>query len=189
MPTRHAASHRWDNGYILLLGGARSGKSSAAVELATASGRPVVFIATATAGDDDMAHRISRHQAERPSEWATVDAPLELTAAVATQPADTMLIVDCITLWVSNLLFAGRSESAITEAADQLSSVLADRGGPSVVVSNEVGLGVVPEYELGRQYRDALGRANAALAAGAHRSAILIAGRALALHDLDEVLS
>jgi adenosylcobinamide kinase / adenosylcobinamide-phosphate guanylyltransferase len=184
-----AASTRWDRGYVVLLGGARSGKSRAAVELAAASQRPVVFVATATSGDDDMATRIANHQAERPPEWATIEAPMAVAGAVAQATAESFVVVDCITLWASNLLLDGLDERAIAAAAGELAAVLAERSGPSVVVTNEVGLGLVPEYELGRAYRDALGRANVALVARARRSAFLIAGRALALHDLDEVLA
>lgn len=189
MSTHRSASHRWDRGYVFLLGGARSGKSSAAVELALASARPVVFIATATADDADMASRISRHRAERPAAWTTMEAATELNQAVSAAAPEAMVVVDCITLWVSNLLIAGTSETEITTAARLLGDTLADRAGPSVVVSNEVGLGVVPEYALGRQYRDSLGRANAELASSARRGAFLVAGRAIALRQLDDVLA
>jgi adenosylcobinamide kinase / adenosylcobinamide-phosphate guanylyltransferase len=184
-----APHHRWERGAILLLGGARSGKSRAAVDLALGSQREVVFVATATAGDDDMAARIARHRGERPAQWRTIEAPLDLAGAIAAAADDSMVIVDCVTLWVTNLLLADIDEFAIAERAAELADLLAGRAGPSVVVSNEVGLGVVPEYELGRRFRDALGRANIAFANRAVRSAMLIAGRALPLRSLDEALA
>jgi adenosylcobinamide kinase / adenosylcobinamide-phosphate guanylyltransferase len=189
MPLPKSATAQWDRGYVVLIGGARSGKSRAAVELAAASQRAVVFIATATAGDDDMASRIANHQAERPATWTTIEAPNAVADAVAMAPGESFVVVDCVTLWASNLLLGGIDEQGIAHAAVELADALAERDGPSVIVTNEVGLGLVPEYELGRAYRDALGRANVALVAQSRRSAFLIAGRAVALHDLDEVLA
>lgn len=100
---------RWDHGYALLLGGARSGKSALAGELALGSGRPVVVVATAQAGDADMARRIAAHRAERPDGWHTVEEPIELGTTVVAAPPGTLVVVDCLTLWVSNLLLGGES--------------------------------------------------------------------------------
>ena len=171
---------------ILLLGGARSGKSAAAVDVASASRLPVTFIATAEAGDDEMASRIARHREARPTSWATVDVPLELSAAVAAADPERFLIVDCLTLWVSNLLAAGRREDQVLAEGERLAALLRDRR--AVVVSNEVGLGIVPDNEVARQYRDVLGTVNAAFSAAAARSLLMVAGRALEMSRVELLL-
>jgi adenosyl cobinamide kinase/adenosyl cobinamide phosphate guanylyltransferase len=176
------------NRLLLLIGGARSGKSALAVQLASSSGAPVSYIATATAGDGDMAQRILRHQAERPAAWTTIEAPLEVARAVAALDRAGTVVVDCLTLWISNLVFDGRSDSAIEAEAEALAGLLATRAGLSVAVSNEVGLGIHPPSELGRRYRDLLGRCNQMMATRAGRSLFLVAGRALVLHDPLELL-
>jgi adenosylcobinamide kinase / adenosylcobinamide-phosphate guanylyltransferase len=165
-----------------LLGGARSGKSTLAVRLASEWGGPVVFVATAERrGDPEMDARIETHVAERPPEWETVEAPLELGRAVAAASAEACVVVDCLTLWVSNALEAGWSDVEAEAAAAELARVATAREAPTVVVSNEVGLGVVPETRLGRRYRDVLGRVNAAVAVEADRALLVVAGRALEL--------
>lgn len=172
---------------ILLLGGARSGKSATAARLASASGLPVTFVATGQPGDDEMAARIARHRAERPAGWVTVEAPIELRAAVTSADAGAFLIVDCLTLWVSNLLGVGRlDEEVLNEAA-----LVADQlvGRRAVVVSNEVGLGIVPANELGRRYRDTLGAVNSRFAGAASRSLLMVAGRALDLSQVESLLA
>ena len=121
------------SGPILLLGGARSGKSAFAVELgrrAEADGTPVVFVATATALDDDMSARIDRHRDERPG-WPTIEEPVELAAALAATPPGHLVIVDCLTLWVSNLMLAGLDEAAIDQRATELAASVAGRIGTS----------------------------------------------------------
>ncbi len=160
----------------LLLGGARSGKSALAVEIGRRHPGPVTVIATGEAFDDEMAARIDRHRAERPA-WPTVEAPCRLADAVAGAPADDLLIVDCLTLWVNNLHLAG-------EAVDPapLVEALSSRPGPSVVVSNEVGLGIVPADPATRRYRDELGALNRAVAEIA-TVLFLAAGRAVRLED------
>jgi adenosyl cobinamide kinase/adenosyl cobinamide phosphate guanylyltransferase len=168
---------------LLLVGGARSGKSRLAVDLASASDRPVVYVATAEAGDDEMADRIDRHRAERPGDWATVEEPCAVRAAVASIPRDAFVVVDCLTLWVANLVIAGRSDESVLTEADDLAATLAARPGPTVVVTNEVGLGVHPETDLGRRYRDLLGGVNRIAAAAARRTLLLVAGRAVRLDD------
>jgi adenosylcobinamide kinase/adenosylcobinamide-phosphate guanylyltransferase len=166
-------------GFVFVLGGARSGKSALAVRLGGESGLPVTFIATATAGDAEMADRIGRHRDSRPSGWTTVEAPLELAAAVDAAAPDDFLIIDCLTLWVSNLMGAGHSAGACLHMTDEVSSALMRRRG--VVVSNEVGMGIVPDNELGRAFRDLLGTVNRCFAERAETAVLLVAGRTLEL--------
>jgi adenosyl cobinamide kinase/adenosyl cobinamide phosphate guanylyltransferase len=170
----------------LLLGGARSGKSAMAVRLAETSGAPVTFIATALAGDDEMALRIERHQESRPAEWRTVEAPADLLGAVRSTGGGDFLVVDCLTLWVSNLLGQGAVAADIDAAAAAVVQSL--RGRECVVVTNEVGLGIVPVNELARGFRDTLGSVNALFAASADRAVLMVAGRALDLSDVDQVI-
>lgn len=174
---------------VLLLGGARSGKSALAVEIgerAASAGQPVVFIATATALDDDMAARIDRHRAERPS-WPTVEEPHDLPAALRAAPDDAVAIVDCLTLWVSNLMLRGDTDDEIERLATRAAALAATRD--TVTVSNEVGLGVHPGNDLGRRYRDLLGRVNRTWAAAVGQTLFLVAGRALPLADPWELLA
>jgi adenosyl cobinamide kinase/adenosyl cobinamide phosphate guanylyltransferase len=170
--------------YTFLIGGARSGKSSLAVRLASAVDGPVVVVATAEARDDDMAERIRAHRASRPDGWETVEAPIGLLDAVDGTNGDACVVLDCLTLWVSNALEAGGSEDAINGEARTLASILAGRDAPSVVVSNEVGLGIVPANELARRYRDVLGRVNGSFADEALRSFLVVAGRGLPLQEV-----
>jgi adenosylcobinamide kinase / adenosylcobinamide-phosphate guanylyltransferase len=165
---------------VVLLGGARAGKSALAVELARGWSGPVAFIATAEAGDDEMARRIARHREERPADWSTTEEPIALREALRGVDAATYVVVDCLTLWVANLLQRGDDVLAEAEAT---ANVAAERGGPTVVITNEVGLGVVPATPLGRQYRDVLGAVNAAFVARADDAAFVVAGRALPLLD------
>jgi adenosylcobinamide kinase / adenosylcobinamide-phosphate guanylyltransferase len=174
-------------GLIVLLGGARSGKSSLAVELATRSNKTVVFIATAQAHDQDMKNRIARHQAERPS-WTTIESPIELNAALKDCPANSLVIIDCLTLWVSNLMLAGYSETEIRTANTRTLAAIDKRAGTTIAVSNEVGLGIVPEKTIGREYRDVLGRVNQQWARASSRSLFLVAGMAINLYEPKELL-
>jgi adenosyl cobinamide kinase/adenosyl cobinamide phosphate guanylyltransferase len=164
---------------VLLLGGARSGKSATAMRVASDSGAQVTFIATAVAGDGEMAERIRRHRETRPSSWKTIEAPLDVLRAVQSTPVSDFLVIDCLTLWVSNLLGEGAVAAEIDDAAGAIVEAL--RGRHSVVVSNEVGLGIVPANELGRQFRDVLGSVNARFAASADRAVLMVAGHALEL--------
>ncbi len=164
---------------ILLLGGARSGKSATAVRLAADAGIPVTFIATALAGDDEMAVRIRRHRESRPVAWKTVEAPLDLLGAMRSAADGDFLVVDCLTLWVSNLLGQGARPADIDAAADEIVQEL--QALRSVVVTNEVGLGIVPVNELARSFRDVLGSVNARFAASADRALFMLAGRAIDL--------
>lgn len=171
-------------GLSVLLGGARSGKSDLAARLASASGRPVVMIVTGEARDEEMTERIRRHRAARPSSWQTVDAPRALREAVRELEGGTFAVLDCLTLWVSNLIEAGVSDDEIVEEAREIAATLARRETSSVVVTNEVGLGIVPMHELARRYRDTLGRVNAAFVSEAERAYLMVAGRALPLEEV-----
>jgi len=171
----------------LLIGGARSGKSDLAVQMGQRHAA-VVFLATAQHFDADMTARIERHRAERPA-WPTIEAPLALAEALTGAADDSFVIVDCLTLWVSNTLLAGWSDDTIHDVAAATAKVAAARTGHTVVVTNEVGLGVHPELELGRRYRDLLGLVNRQWAEVADRSLFLVAGRALLLNDPWELLS
>ena len=155
----------------LILGGARSGKTTHALRLAEASTGGLVMIATAQALDDEMAERIARHQAERGRRWRTLEAPLDLVGALAeVRPGETA-VVDCLTLWVSNLMFAERD---IEEDTRGLIAALAGR--EVILVSNEVGLGIVPDNALARRFRDEAGRLNQRIAAAADRVLFIAAG-------------
>ena len=155
---------------VVLVGGARSGKSRLAVEWAAARGAPVVFIATGEAGDAEMAERIARHRAERPATWETIEEPLDLARAVRAAPAAATVVVDCLSLWVAN----GGGGAAAVDAA-------ARRAGLTIAVTNEVGMGIVPDNALARAYRDDLGRVNAAWTAAADEAYLVVAGRTLRL--------
>jgi adenosylcobinamide kinase / adenosylcobinamide-phosphate guanylyltransferase len=173
---------------ILLLGGARSGKSRLALDLARKSGEKVLFVATATPGDEEMRHRIQNHRKERPSGWQTLEATRHLGQAIEGRTDGvTVVIIDCITLLVSNL-FSDRSEGEIEQLPDttigqevtaEIEELLASMKRTEatfIVVSNEVGLGLVPDNRLGRLYRDALGKANQMLAQYAQEVYLLVAG-------------
>jgi adenosylcobinamide kinase/adenosylcobinamide-phosphate guanylyltransferase len=193
---------------IVILGGARSGKSAFAERLAASSDQPVAFIATATAGDDEMRERIARHRASRPEGWHTLEEPLDLARAVlqAAELADVVLL-DCVTLWLGNVLLqasgqrekddedevgfhtTGRlfDERALRECEALLAVVKSL--GPNktlIVVTNEVGLGIVPAYPLGRLYRDTLGYVNQRLAQTADRVYLMVAGMAVDIKRLHE---
>ncbi len=161
----------------LVLGGARSGKTRHALGLAEATGAPLVMIATAEALDGEMAHRIARHRRERDARWRTVEAPLDLADALAGVPPEAAAVVDCLTLWLSNLLHAGRDPEAETDVL--LAALRAP--GERWLVSNEVGWGVVPDNALARRFRDEAGRLHQRLAAQVERVVLVAAGLPLAL--------
>ena len=156
-----------------LLGGARSGKSTHAEKLATELPAPWTYIATAQPYDDEMAERISLHRARRVAGWLTVDAPLDLAQALHAVPDDQPVLVDCLTLWLSNHMLA---EHDLDGLCAELGQVLSAPRGPWFVVSNEVGMGIVPDNALGRRFRDAQGRLNQRVAAVADRVFFLVAG-------------
>jgi adenosyl cobinamide kinase/adenosyl cobinamide phosphate guanylyltransferase len=172
---------------LVLLGGARSGKSQLAQRLALDSGAPVTFVATATARDDEMAAKIAAHRTERPPAWSTVEEPFDLSGALARVPADTTVVVDCLTLWVANLIDRGDDARVVFALARETSATAAHRRGTTITVSNEVGLGVVPATELGRRYRDVLGEVNRIWSARADRVWLTIAGKALPLAGVEEI--
>jgi adenosyl cobinamide kinase/adenosyl cobinamide phosphate guanylyltransferase len=168
---------------VVLLGGARSGKSALAVRLVSQH-EPVVFLATGEARDEEMAERIERHRAERPPGWQTLEEPLRLREAIAGADPESALVVDCLSLWVANRL-EHEPAATIEEEAGAAAGAAAARPGLTVAVSNEVGLGLVPSTPLGRSYRDLLGRVNAAWVERADRAYLVVAGRALPLEQLD----
>jgi adenosylcobinamide kinase / adenosylcobinamide-phosphate guanylyltransferase len=167
----------------LLLGGARSGKSALAVRLAGRWDGPVTVVVTGEARDAEMADRIRRHRAGRPGHWCTVEAPREPEAALAAAPADAFVVLDCLTLWVANLLEQGLDDRRVEDLARSAAATAAARPAPTVAVSNEVGAGIVPADALSRRYRDLLGQVNAVWAAAADQALLLVAGRAVALAD------
>lgn len=195
---------RKDN-VIVVLGGARSGKSTFAERLATNSGRSVAFIATATASDEEMRERIAKHRSSRPTGWHTIEEPLDIALAVqhAAKLADVLLL-DCITIWLANwmtrdyniehhaLLPAGKlQDNDALSAVDALLDVVASlpEGKTLIVVTNEVGLGIVPKHPLGRAYRDTLGYVNQHLARAANRVYLMVAGMAVDIKRLHEEAS
>jgi adenosyl cobinamide kinase/adenosyl cobinamide phosphate guanylyltransferase len=166
---------------VVLLGGARSGKSALAVEVGRDFGGEVVFVATAEPRDKAMAARIANHRRERPLEWMLVEEPLDVAGLKVLGAGDGLVIVDCLTLWVANLIERQRNDEEILAAVALLADRAGDRRGPVVVVTNEVGLGVVPATELGRRFRDLQGVANRLIAAKASRVLLVVAGRTLEL--------
>lgn len=173
---------------ITLLGGARSGKSAYAEALGRRHDGPVTFIATSPriAGDDDLDDRIARHRADRPATWHTIEDELDLAGALSSA-GETFTIVDCLTTWAGNLQYHGRSEADALAACDAALTVAIERAATTVVVSNEVGMGIVPGDAVSREYRDLLGRINQRWVAAADRAMLLVAGRAVALHRPDEI--
>jgi adenosylcobinamide kinase/adenosylcobinamide-phosphate guanylyltransferase len=190
------------SGHITLItGGARSGKSAWADRRARESDRRVLYIATATAGDDEMAERIAAHQAQRSASWRTIEEPVRLLHAIqaSSAPGDAV-VVDCLTLWVSNILLQTIGpegdpdtipqevwtvvEASIVNEVNGLLTVARDRDLMLILVSNEVGMGVVPATALGRHYRDILGRVNQAIGSRADSVILMIAGLAVDLRQL-----
>ncbi len=156
-----------------MLGGARSGKSRHAEQrLTTANPAPWIYIATAQALDDEMHDRIAEHRRRRGDGWQTVEASIDLADALRTA-RETPVLVDCLTLWLTNLMLGGHDVAAATNA---LEAALADRAAPTILVSNEVGLGIVPETKLGRQFRDEAGRLNQRIAGRAGHVVLMVAG-------------
>jgi adenosylcobinamide kinase/adenosylcobinamide-phosphate guanylyltransferase len=169
-----------NNQVQLVLGGARSGKSRFAEQAATESGNDVVYIATATVYDDEMQQRINRHINDRPNHWLTVEEPL-LLAQVLKQHADkdTCLLVDCLTLWLTNVLMAEQASSEVKSLADykkELLEILADLPGQVILVSNEVGQGIVPMGALSRRFVDEAGWLHQDIARIANKVTLVVAG-------------
>ena len=174
--------HRSD----LILGGVRSGKSREALRLAAAMprGSRGAFLATAQALDGDMEARIARHRAERPAGWGTLEEPYDVEAACESLAGRVdVVVLDCVTLWVANLLLRGDEENNILAAADALVDFLAERRFSLIIVSNEVGAGVHPPTEVGLRFRDALGGVNQRIAAAADRVSFMVAGLPMTIKD------
>ncbi len=172
----------------LLVGGARSGKSTIGQRLAAVGGGPVTVVATADrsfaddgSADTEMADRIRAHRADRPEAWATVEAPIELPRALT--DAGPTVLVDCVTLWLSNLMLGGADDAALARSVDEMATACVARTGTTIVIANDVGSGIVPMEALSRRFRDAHGRMNQRLAAVADRSFLVVAGRLLELRD------
>lgn len=163
----------------LVLGGARSGKSAYAEGLLASHPAPRIYVATAEARDEEMRQRIAQHRSRRRSDWVTVEEPLDIATAL-TRPDHLArpLLVDCLTLWVSNLLL---SDADIGRATQALVAALAARRAPTVLVANEVGLGIVPDNALARRFRDAAGTLNQQLAKDADHVVFMVAGLALTM--------
>lgn len=168
-----------------ITGGARSGKSALALRLAAGRGAPVVFVATATAGDDEMRDRIARHRAERPEDWTTVEEPVDLGGALTAAPAGSTVVVDCLSLWLFNVLH--RDEEQIVADAVTHAALAHARSGDTIVVTNEVGSGIVPADPMTRRYRDLLGRVSAAWSLAADRAVLTVAGRVIELTHPDDL--
>jgi adenosylcobinamide kinase / adenosylcobinamide-phosphate guanylyltransferase len=162
---------------MLVLGGARSGKSMYAERLLTKHTAPWIYLATAQPIDDEMKRRIAEHQLRRGEGWRTIEAPIAIVDALDREAAQPVL-VDCLTLWLTNLTLGGHD---VATATSDLEAALSRRRGPTVLVSNEVGLGIVPQTSLGRSFRDEAGRLNQRMAARAEHVVFMIAGLPMTL--------
>ena len=169
---------RGSRSLTLVLGGARSGKSRHAEALVSALPPPWFYIATGEPRDNEMAARIAEHRARRGVQWQTLEAPRDLAAALAAVPAGAAVVIDCLTLWLSNVMLA---EMNVEQEIETLDAALAAAAAPIVLVANEVGLGIVPEFPLGRRFRDLQGILNQRVAARADRVILMVAGLPLAV--------
>jgi adenosyl cobinamide kinase/adenosyl cobinamide phosphate guanylyltransferase len=167
-----------------VLGGARSGKSRYAESLLAALPPPFIYVATAQPGDDEMAARIAAHRARRGPGWRTIEAPRDLRAALAAC-GNAPALLDCLTLWLSNLVLG---EADIEVEIKGLEAALAAAAAPVVVVANEVGSGIVPEFPLGRKFRDLQGALNQRIAARADRVVLMVAGLPLVIKAIPETI-
>lgn len=175
---------------ILVLGGARSGKSAFAQQLAQQKAEAVLFIATAEAGDSEMMERVEHHRMSRPERWDTVEEPLKLVQAIEGATQHGVILVDCLTLWVSNLLQANGElnqaglEVSILDATREMLRAYEKGKATLILVSNEVGMGLVPPYPLGRNFRDILGKVNQLVSLQANQVYLMVAGLAVDLLSL-----
>ena len=169
----------------VLLGGARSGKSTAAQRIAERSDGEVCVVATSPRipGDDDLDARIDAHAAERPAGWRTIEAEIDLADAIRAA-GDAHIVVDCLTVWLGNLMHHERTDEEILTASTAALAASTERTADTTVVTNEVGLGIVPADAMTRRYRDLLGRVNQQWVAESDRALLLVAGRVLPLTDL-----
>lgn len=170
----------------VLIGGARAGKSSLAVRLAVQTSLPVTFVATAQPLDEEMATRIARHRRDRPEEWETVEEQLALGDALAAIDPVRAVVVDCLTLWVSNLVLGDHDDFEIERRAAETARAAAGRRAPVFVVTNEVGSGVHPSTDVGRRFRDLLGRVNVIWGDEASEAFLVVAGRSIRLAHLED---
>lgn len=161
---------------MFVLGGARSGKSSFALKVAQEKNQPLVMIATAEALDEEMSARIQRHREERDTRWRTIESPLNLVGALSSVREGDCVVIDCLTLWLSNLMHAGMD---VLEASEQLLNALEPHD--SILIANEVGLGIVPDNTLARHFRDEAGRMNQKIAEAADTVVLVVAGLPLYL--------
>jgi adenosylcobinamide kinase/adenosylcobinamide-phosphate guanylyltransferase len=165
------------NESILVIGGCKSGKSRHALALAAAAPPRKLFIATCVPGDDEMHRRVARHQAERGPEWRTLEEPLALAEAIRSHSGATdLILVDCLTLWLSNLMLAQEALEGLERRLSDLMAAIGNARCPVILVSNEVGAGIVPENSLARRFRDAAGTMNQTVAAGVDRVTWVVAG-------------
>jgi len=166
-----------DSDKILVLGGCRSGKSSHALQLAESMGQGRIFVATCVPRDEEMQARVKRHQQERDATWTTLEVPVDLAGAIRKHsPAAEVMLVDCLTLWLSNLLMQDPDVDRIRAGIQALAEAVQSAPNELVLVSNEVGAGIVPENRLARRYRDLAGWANQAMAAVCDRVVWTVAG-------------
>ena len=167
----------------LLIGGARSGKSRLGAELVSRQEAPVVVIATAEPRDEEMASRIERHRSQRPATWTTVEEAIDLERRLRETPDGSAVLVDCLTLWTSNLIEQELTDDEIEGRASVAAEAAARHTGAVVAVTNEVGSGVVPSTPIGRRYADLLGRVNTVWAEAAERTLLVVAGKVLPLES------